>query len=257
VDFICPRGWCYVTDCTFYEWKAGSAATWHDGSKGQDMKFVLRNCKFDGTNGWVLARHHIEAQFYYLDCKFSQTMADKQPKRVIYPVDKAATNSAALATNEANAKKNLDLDSKNIWGERAYFWNCLHDGGDFAWHSNNLASAVGAPTAEQITAAWTFAGKWNPENKVGPKILSVKAEMGRVTLTFSERVTVKAKPKLVLNNGGLADFASGSGSDTLAFEITGASDKPGKAVSLDLNGGAIIATEASATLRPAEIAWPK
>ena len=57
VDFVCPRGWCYVDDCTFYETKT-SAAMWHDGSKNQDQKFVLRNCKFDGVPGWSLARHH-------------------------------------------------------------------------------------------------------------------------------------------------------------------------------------------------------
>src|SRR5580765_4723490 len=85
VDFVCPRGWCYATNCTFYEMKA-TAAMWHDGSKNKDMKFVLRDCKFDGTNGWVLARHHLDAQFYFLDCAFAKTMVDRPPRRVIYPL---------------------------------------------------------------------------------------------------------------------------------------------------------------------------
>src|SRR5687768_9396904 len=38
VDFVCPRGWCYVEDCTFYETKA-TAALWHDGRYDPDMKF--------------------------------------------------------------------------------------------------------------------------------------------------------------------------------------------------------------------------
>src|ERR1043165_5300382 len=99
VDFVCPRGWCYITNCTFYEMKPGSAAVWHDGSKGQDMKFVLRDCKFDGTNGWVLARHHLDAQLYFLDCQFSKTMADRQPKRVVYPLDGGASDRKSTRLN--------------------------------------------------------------------------------------------------------------------------------------------------------------
>ena len=87
VDFVCPRGWCYATDCTFYEAKA-TAAVWHDGHANPDMKFVLNRCQFDGVAGWVLARHHADAQFYFLNCNFSQTMVDRPPQRVIYPIGK-------------------------------------------------------------------------------------------------------------------------------------------------------------------------
>src|ERR1043166_966731 len=83
VDFVCPRGWCYITDCTFYEMN-NTTAVWHDGSKDKDMKFVLRRCTFDGVEGWNLARHHHDAQFYFLDCTFSKTMIDKPPFRVRY-----------------------------------------------------------------------------------------------------------------------------------------------------------------------------
>jgi pectinesterase len=246
VDFICPRGWCYVTDCTFYEWKK-TAATWHDGSKNKDMKFVLRNCKFDGTNGWVLARHHADVQFYYLDCSFSKTMTDKPPRRVIYPL------GSAPAT-DADIRRNKELDGKNLWGERAYFWNCRREGGDYAWHSNNLASAAGSPKPEQITAAWTFADKWNPENLSGPTIQQVKTGAGQIGVTFNENVTVKGKPRLALRDGKFAEYASGSGSDTLVFNLP--KDVAGEVVSVDLNGGAIIASEAAATLRMAQLLLP-
>src|SRR3954463_4579327 len=43
VDFLCPRGWCYITDCTIDETKA-TAAVWHDGRYDKGMKFVLRHC---------------------------------------------------------------------------------------------------------------------------------------------------------------------------------------------------------------------
>ena len=54
VDSVCPRGWCYATDCTFSE-ASRSAVTWHDGSRNKDQKFVLRNCTFDrGVDGYML-----------------------------------------------------------------------------------------------------------------------------------------------------------------------------------------------------------
>lgn len=248
VDFVCPRGWCYVTNCTFYEMKPGSAAVWHDGSQGQDMKFVLRDCKFDGTNGWVLARHHLDAQFYFLDCTFAQTMADRPIKRVIYPLNGGTPS-------DADVKKNAENDARNVWGERNYFWNCHRDGGDFAWHSNNLESASGSPRPGQINAAWTFAGRWNPERSAGPVIKQIKPGAGQISVTFSEAVTVKGKPRLTLRGGKSADYISGGGSDVLAFNLP--ADATGEVTAVDLNGGAIIACEAGAALRVAESTLPK
>jgi len=248
VDFVCPRGWCYVTNCTFYEMKPGSAAMWHDGAKGREMKFVLRDCKFDGTNGWVLARHHHDAQFYFLDCTFAKTMADRPIKRVIYPLN-------AGEPSEADIQKNAENDRSNIWGERNYFWNCHREGGDFAWHSNNLASAAGSPKPEQINAAWTFAGKWDPERSAGPVIKQIKAGAGQIGVMFSEPVTVKGKPRLTLRDGKSAHYASGSGSDWLMFNLP--EDTASEASAVDLNGGAIVACEASAALRMAEATLPR
>jgi pectinesterase len=244
VDFVCPRGWCYVTHCTFYEMK-NTAAVWHDGSRDKDMKFVLRDCRFDGANGWNLARHHHDAQFYFLDCRFAQTMVDRAPYRVIYPLD-----GGTPGTNDI--QRNQHYDKTNLWGERAYFHNCHRDGGDFGWLTNNLAAAPGAPRPEQITAAWTFGGTWDPERKDGPFIRRIKPDAGRIVVEFSESVTVKGRPQLVLRDG-LADYVSGSGTDTLVFRVQG---KPGAVTSVDLNDGAIIATEAGATLRPAQLKLP-
>jgi pectinesterase len=235
VDFVCPRGWCYMTDCTFYEVNPKAhASIWHDGSKDKDMKFVLRNCRFDGVDNFILARHHHDAQFILLDCTFSKAMTNLAPYRVIYPI-------AGDEPKEADAKKNRNLDASNIWGERAYFYNCHRDGGDYAWYTNNLATAP-----EQVTAAWTFAGKWDPERKTGPTIQKVVPRDGVVEIVFSESVTVKGRPQL-----GSAEYARGSGSNTLTF--TGTMDG---ATRIDLQGGAIIASEASATLRIADVSLP-
>jgi pectinesterase len=239
VDFVCPRGWCYATRCAFYEMKPGSAAVWHDGRVNPDMKFVLRDCTFDGVPGWVLGRHHVDAQFYFLDCRFSRTLADHPITRVIYPDD---------------PQRNAALDKSNRWGERNYFYNCHREGGDFGWFTNNLVSAPGAPRPGEITVAWTFDGTWDPERTNGPVIRRAVPQPGRVSLRFSEPVTVKGRPRLVMRDGSFADYASGSGTDTLAFTLP-ATD-PSEVASVNLNGGFILASEASATLRPASLVLP-
>jgi pectinesterase len=246
VDFVCPRGWCYATNCTFYEMK-DTAAIWHDGARDPDMKFVLRGCRFDGTNGWNLARHHHDAQFFLLDCAFSKTMIDRPPFRVTYPLD-------GSTPGEADTKRNKDLDKSNVWGERRYFYQCHRDGGDYAWLTNNLSSATNAPLPNQVNAAWTFAGKWDPEKKTGPAIREVKSASGQISLVFDENVTVKGKPRLALHGGGFAEYVSGSGTNVLLFSNPAATHSEVAAV--DLKGGALVATEAGAMIRQANLSLP-
>lgn len=248
VDFICPRGWCYLKDSTLHEVNPGaSAALWHDGSKNRDQKFVLRNCRLDGVPGWRFARHHVDAQFYLLDCTFSAAMRDLAPGRVVYPLGGNPATAADL-------KRNQGLDALNRWGERFFYFNCHRDGGDYAWHADNLASAPDAPMPEQVTARWTFAGTWDPENPAGPVVRSLAWDGGVAQVVFSENVTVKGRPRLVLRSGETADYVSGSGSDRLVFAAH-PRERPA-AARLDLNGGAIVATEAAATLRPADPTLP-
>ena len=70
------------------------------------------------------------------------------------------------------------LTSPNLvpwnWGVRHYFYNCHREGGDFAWFKDNLSTAEGSPTPAQVTAEWTFGGKWNPEEEM-PPVLPVVA----------------------------------------------------------------------------------
>jgi len=251
VDFVCPRGWCYMTDCTLHQVNPKADATiWHDGARDRDMKLVLRNCRFDGAGdmpSWILARHHHDAQFYLLDCNFSKTLSNRPPLRVIYPLNHGEPS-------EADKKRNHDLDSSNIWGERAYFYNCHREGGDYAWHRDNLSSATNSPAAAQITVAWTFKGKWDPERRDGPTIKKVTEQNGRFEVVFSESVTVKGKPQLILKPAAVADYVFGSGMDTLGFAVP--SGREGVPVELDLQGGAIVASEADASLRAANLSLP-
>jgi PelA/Pel-15E family pectate lyase len=144
VDYVCPRGWCYITNSRFFGHNM-TASIWHDGSKDKDSKFVIRHSWFDGVPGFPLGRNNRDGQFFLLDAHFSPAMGD----RPIYQ---------ALAPETYQ------------WPARYYYDNCHRDGGDYAWFADNLDKADGTPRAEEITAAWTFAGRWDPENTL-PSVL--------------------------------------------------------------------------------------
>ena len=133
VDFVCPRGWAYITNSRFFA-RPSSAGIWHDGSKDEDQKFVIRHSRFDGTPDFLLGRNHRDAQFYLVDVEFPKHMADKP----IYP---------AVAPDPRH------------YGERYYYANAR---GPYAWHADNLHHAKDAPRDEDITAAWTFNDQWDP-----------------------------------------------------------------------------------------------
>ncbi len=249
VDFICPRGWCFMRDSTITQVDPrASAAVWHDGSLDPDMKFVLRACRFDGPPEWLLGRWHHDAQFYLLNCAFSHAMRDRAPYRVFYP-----TNGGP--PSEADVRRNHDLDASNRWGSRVYFFKCHRAGGDYAWFQDNLASAPGAPRPEEITAAWTFAGSWDPERTDRPVIKKIAWGDRRAEVTFSESVSVRGTPHLVLSGGRtLVPYASGSGTETLVFAGPVGIDR--HVEKLDPAGGIIFATQATTASRVADLSLP-
>lgn len=137
VDFYCPRGWAWAENCEFIA-HGGTAAIWHDGSKHEDSKTVLMNCRFKGYDGFLLGRYHRDAQFYLINCSFAQNMRDT----AIYQV--TTTNTLR-------------------WGHRVYYYNCHRiEGNDFKWHADNLPSSV---NVKDINVKWVFNNKWNPELK--------------------------------------------------------------------------------------------
>jgi len=133
VDFYCPRGWAYAEGCRFICHNL-NAAIWHDGSGQASSRTVLKNCTFEGDNGFKLGRYHRDAQFYLIGCRFPQNMADAD----IYWVE-----------GSPNPPK---------WGRRVYYSNCHRTGGDYTWHKDNMPVP-----AEKITVNWTFEGKWLPK----------------------------------------------------------------------------------------------
>ena len=173
VDFVCPRGWCFIRDSKFYEVKE-TAALWHAGSYDSEQKFVIRNSDFEGVPGFQLGRHHYEAQFYLIDCRFPKNMAD----RSIYHV------------------MSDDPDKNNPYysGDRKHFYNCTKSGEAFDWYKNNLDRASGSLSPEEITPAWTFGGEWDPEDTQPVRVTDYTIAENSVTLAFSEIVTVRGKP---------------------------------------------------------------
>jgi pectinesterase len=134
VDFYCPRGWAWAENCEFIT-HSGPAAIWHDGSRHEDSKTVLKNCRFSGYDGFLLGRYHRDAQFYLVGCVFAKNMKDSAIYRV------PTTNNVQ-------------------WGHRVYYYDCRRDGGnDFAWYRNNLPAEI---KANEITVNWVFKNKWNP-----------------------------------------------------------------------------------------------
>ena len=136
VDFYCPRGWAWAENCEFVA-HTGPASIWHDGSKFEDSKSVLINCRFSGYDGFKLGRYHRDAQFYLINCSFAENMADT-------PIYQVKTKNTIQ------------------WGYRVYYFNCHRNGGDYSWFSNNLDKAKGSPKAESINLNWLFGDRWNP-----------------------------------------------------------------------------------------------
>jgi pectinesterase len=133
VDLYCPRGWAWAENCTFIA-HSGTAIIWHDGSSSPDARSVLKNCRFQGYDRFLLGRYHREAQFYLVDCRFAANMRD-----------------AAIYQVPVNQLK---------WGHRVYYADCFkEDGKDFSWYKNNLPNGL---VKSMITPQWVFGTRWDP-----------------------------------------------------------------------------------------------
>ncbi len=142
VDFLCPRGWCYVTRSRFYG--DGRAMIWHDGRGDKNKKLVINNSTFDAKSPTLLGRYHHDAQFFLLHCKFTEQVIN---------------NNISYAYSD----KVLDPCP---WGQRTYYYNCTRQGGHSGWLNNNLEEAQKGLEFWNLTAEWTFDGKWDPEQRI-------------------------------------------------------------------------------------------
>jgi pectinesterase len=243
VDFVCPRGWCFLSNSEITQVNPNTtAAFWHEGMRVEDKKFVIKGCAVDGPPQFYLARHHRDAQFYFVDCSFSERMRDQPPYLVIYPL-----NGGTPTEDDLN--RNRLAQEEGRWPERHYFHNSHRKGGDYPWLADNLATARGAPTPEDMTAKWTFAGAWDPERTDGPVVTGVQVEADAVAVTFDRLVTVKGAPELLYTAGAPGRYLDGSGTNRLRFAPAVARrSRPDR---MDLTRGAVIASEGVATVTPA------
>jgi pectinesterase len=235
VDFVCPRGWCFIRDSKFYEVKK-TASIWHAGGDNINQKFVIVNSLFDGVKGFELGRHHYEAQFYLIDCIFSDSMSTRPIYRVTYP-------------NEP------DRDRPFNWGARYYFSGNKANT-KLEWNKNNLETAFGSPSKKQITPMWAFDGMWNPESKEGVKIVSYQLNDCSLILRLSERVTVTGKPELVTDSGVRISYVDGAGSDTIRFVSENPISKSVLESVKKLENGSIFSSSASIHNRNLLVKFP-
>ena len=227
VDFVCPRGWCYIENSDFTSVRQ-TAALWHAGGHDKDQKFVLRNCSFDGKTPFELGRHHYDAQFFLIDCNFSDAVMDKAIYRVIY--------------------EDSNRNRPDNWGNRTYFHNSHKPGLD--WTKDNLHERDPQLKPETITASWTFAGTWNPESTASPRIIrAAKRTDGKIDVFFNEAITVRGTP--ILQKGlDRITYCHGAGSHQLTFEGTLANLNGGVELNtLKIESGALIGTLATCTER--------
>lgn len=195
VDFVCPRGWCFITHSTFYEVEK-TAAIWHAAPTNAKQKFVLQDCQFDGVQDFYLARHHYDACFYLMNCAFSPTMADKKIVHV-YNTDKPESNRPYLN------------------GNRYYFDQCSRDAGNYDWFQSNIDQWPVLP--EKVTAQWTFDNEWNPEDSTPIIPVCVELSDSNLLVTFSELIGVRGQLTIQSTTGKVYRFYQGRGRDKLEF----------------------------------------
>jgi len=234
VDFVCPRGWCFIKDSEFYEVKK-SASLWHDGHFSPDQKLVIRNSYFDGVEGFMLGRHHYDAQFILIDCQFSKNMADQPIYRKIY--EEASRNNPYL------------------YGDRKYFFNCSMEEDNYVWFDNNIDEVFGKASPEKITAAWTFNDKWDPENNNPVTVTGFTIQNNLLLLKFDEIVTVRGEPEIINQLGTHFRLQKQRFNDInkLMFEAKDAIEKKDLSGDLRIISGDIIASRAyvnERSLRP-------
>lgn len=139
-DFVCPRGWSYITDSEFYS-RGGAATIWHDGQLDESQKMVIKNSSFDGVENFILGRRQYDAQYYLVNNRYSAAMADVPIFRVSY--------------EDPSSRR------PNLWGDRYYFFGSVKQGRPYAWLDDNISAE-----AARITPGQTFNGRWDPETKL-------------------------------------------------------------------------------------------
>jgi pectinesterase len=198
VDFVCPRGWCYISNSTFYELK-NTAAIWHAAPNNANQKFVLVNCEFQAADSFYLARHHYDAQFYLLNCTFPESMRNKAIEHVV---------------NKEQPEKNRPY----LYGDRYYFYNCTRTDGNYAWFAHNLDAWPASVKPKNISPQWTFDGEWNPTDTTSLSVIKKEISEGSLFLWFNEEVMPVGEVIIRTQTGKIGRYYNGIGRNRLEFK---------------------------------------
>lgn len=216
--FVGPRGTCYMADSVIEALGKDKDALFNEGVDDEQERFVLHRCTFVSKMPFRLGSWFRDAAWYFVDCTFPSTLS---------------ANGAPHVSPSKGYQFKWPTD-------RIYYAGCK--GPDYPWLKDNLDRSP-AKAAATISAAWTFRGLWDPESTAEPVVSAVSASMHGISITFSEPVTVKGCPLLVLGDGSVAKYHGGSGTDLLLFALPPGSVATAK--SFDLSGGTIQASRAS------------
>lgn len=130
IDAFCPRGYCYAINCRFTETKS-SSPIWHEGVATEDQKLVIQG-------GSVHSEYN-----RYVKLQNSQNYAK------FYYLDVALSDSISDLGTSATTK------FYNVSGLTGLTW---------------FANSISLSDRKMMDAAWTFDGKWDPENTL-PSVL--------------------------------------------------------------------------------------
>ena len=142
VDFLCPRGWCYVTRSRFYG--DGRAMIWHDGRGDKTKRLVITCSDFDAASPTILGRYHHDSKFFIVNCHMSENVLNRN-------------------IQYAYSDKVLDPCP---WGERIYYFGCHREGGHGTWLDDNMLTSEEHAYYHTCTARWTFNNQWDPEQRI-------------------------------------------------------------------------------------------
>ena len=225
--FVGPRGTCYMSDSLIEVLGSVNNALFNEGMQDERQKFVLQRCRIISKVPFGLGSNFRDAAWYFIECQFPDTL---KPDGKIFVA-------------QSHPQRPQPVSAMFKWPtDRVYFANSK--GPDYPWLRDNIETSP-AKTAAAISAAWTFFGEWDPESTRPPGVTEVKQVGESLSIVFAEPVTVKGKPAIRLSDDSKAGYQSGSGSNVLVFKARTAAAP----TMLNLNGGAILASRASAQLR--------
>ena len=134
IDAFCPRGYCYAINSRYTETKS-SSPIWHEGVAGEDQKLVIQG-------GSVHSEYNKNVK-----------LQNSQNYAKFYYLDLALSDSITSLGSSATA----------------YFYGVTGMTG-LSWFANSIS----LEQRKVMDAAWTFDGKWDPENTM-PSVLPFAA----------------------------------------------------------------------------------